>query len=76
MELVVAIGQPGFRVTEADTPGLIHGYACGLDMTRRDLQSSHGKRAARGISARTSRNRRWFRRSCRCRVSCSTAANS
>ena len=38
MELVLAIGAPGFRVSEADAPGLIYGYACGLDMTRRDLQ--------------------------------------
>jgi len=38
MELVVAIGQPGFRVTRADAPALVYGYACGLDMTRRDLQ--------------------------------------
>ena len=38
MELVLAIGAPGFRVSEADAPRLIYGYACGLDMTRRDLQ--------------------------------------
>jgi len=38
MELVVAIGKGGFRVTEADAAELIYGYACGLDMTRRDLQ--------------------------------------
>jgi len=38
MELVVAIGTPGFRVAEADAAALIYGYACGLDMTRRDLQ--------------------------------------
>ena len=38
MELVVAIGTPGFRVKEADAHKLIYGYACGLDMTRRDLQ--------------------------------------
>ncbi len=38
MELVVAIGAPGFRVTEADAERLIYGYAAGLDMTRRDLQ--------------------------------------
>jgi len=38
MELVVAIGAPGFRVAEADAARLIYGYACGLDMTRRDLQ--------------------------------------
>ncbi|TNF62764.1 MAG: FAA hydrolase family protein [Burkholderiales bacterium] len=38
MELVLAIGRPGFRVSEADAHGLIYGYAAGLDMTRRDLQ--------------------------------------
>jgi fumarylpyruvate hydrolase len=38
MELVVALGAPGFRVDEAGAPKLIYGYACGLDMTRRDLQ--------------------------------------
>jgi fumarylpyruvate hydrolase len=38
MELVLAIGAPGFRVAEADAHKLIYGYACGLDMTRRDLQ--------------------------------------
>jgi fumarylpyruvate hydrolase len=38
MELVVAIGKPGFCVSQADAASLIYGYACGLDMTRRDLQ--------------------------------------
>jgi fumarylpyruvate hydrolase len=38
MELVVAIGKPGFRVPVAEAHTLIYGYACGLDMTRRDLQ--------------------------------------
>lgn len=38
MELVLAIGAPGFRVTQADAAALVYGYACGLDMTRRDLQ--------------------------------------
>jgi len=38
MELVVALGVPGFRVAEAEAHKLIYGYACGLDMTRRDLQ--------------------------------------
>jgi fumarylpyruvate hydrolase len=38
MELVVAIGKPGFRVKAEDAHELIYGYACGLDMTRRDLQ--------------------------------------
>ncbi len=46
MELVVAIGAPGFRVAEADAESLIYGYAAGLDMTRRDLQlvaRDHGR---------------------------------
>jgi len=38
MELVLAIGKPGFRVSQADAASLVYGYACGLDMTRRDLQ--------------------------------------
>jgi fumarylpyruvate hydrolase len=38
MELVVVIGKPGLRVAAADAHGLVYGYACGLDMTRRDLQ--------------------------------------
>ena len=38
MELVLAIGAPGFRVAREDAARLIYGYACGLDMTRRDLQ--------------------------------------
>ena len=38
MELVVAIGAAGFRVGENDAAALVFGYACGLDMTRRDLQ--------------------------------------
>ncbi len=38
IELVVAIGQAGFCVAEEDAAALIFGYACGLDMTRRDLQ--------------------------------------
>jgi fumarylpyruvate hydrolase len=38
MELVVVIGDQGFRVSAANAHQLIYGYACGLDMTRRDLQ--------------------------------------
>ena len=38
MELVVAIGKPGFRVSADKAHELIYGYAAGLDMTRRDLQ--------------------------------------
>ena len=39
-ELVVAIGAPAFRIAAADALGAVFGYACGLDMTRRDLQLS------------------------------------
>lgn len=38
MELVLAIGASGFQVSQADADSLVYGYACGLDMTRRDLQ--------------------------------------
>lgn len=38
MELVVAIGQKGFRVKQDKAHEMIYGYAAGLDMTRRDLQ--------------------------------------
>ncbi len=38
MELVVAIGKAGFCVSPETANELIFGYACGLDMTRRDLQ--------------------------------------
>lgn len=38
MELVLVVGSPGFRVPAADAHKIIYGYACGLDMTRRDLQ--------------------------------------
>lgn len=38
MELVVAIGKSAFCITEEKAPEVIYGYACGLDMTRRDLQ--------------------------------------
>jgi fumarylpyruvate hydrolase len=38
MELVLAIGKAGFRVSEANAHELVYGYAAGLDMTRRDLQ--------------------------------------
>jgi fumarylpyruvate hydrolase len=39
VELVVAIGAPGYRVTEQQAQGLVWGYAVGLDLTRRDLQA-------------------------------------
>jgi len=38
MELVVAIEKPAFCVSVEDALEVVFGYACGLDMTRRDLQ--------------------------------------
>jgi fumarylpyruvate hydrolase len=40
MELVVAIGKAGFGIAEAQALDHVFGYACGLDMTRRDLQAA------------------------------------
>ena len=39
LELVVAIGTSGVKVAPERAQALIYGYAVGLDMTRRDLQS-------------------------------------
>jgi fumarylpyruvate hydrolase len=39
IELVVAIGKEGANISKADAASHIFGYAIGLDMTRRDLQS-------------------------------------
>ncbi len=38
MELALVIGRDGFRVSKEEAKGLIYGYCCSLDMTRRDLQ--------------------------------------
>ena len=45
MELVVAIGAPAFRISEADALSVVYGYACGFDMTRRDLQAKAREQA-------------------------------
>lgn len=39
IELVVALGRGGRDVKEAEAHSLVFGYAVGLDMTRRDLQT-------------------------------------
>jgi fumarylpyruvate hydrolase len=39
IELVVAIGKRGVRVTAENANELVFGYATGLDLTRRDLQN-------------------------------------
>jgi fumarylpyruvate hydrolase len=43
VELVVAIGTAGFEVPADDALSVVFGYACGLDMTRRDLQIASRK---------------------------------
>ena len=39
-ELVVAIGGDAFRIGEAEALSVVFGYACGFDLTRRDLQNA------------------------------------
>jgi fumarylpyruvate hydrolase len=43
IELVVAIGQGGSKIKAADAMAHVFGYAVGLDMTRRDLQTEMKK---------------------------------
>ena len=38
IELVVTIGKGGSNISESEALSHVHGYAVGLDMTRRDLQ--------------------------------------
>ena len=38
LELVVVLGATAFRVSADQAKNAVFGYACGLDMTRRDLQ--------------------------------------
>ena len=38
LELVVVLGAAAFRVSTDQAKNAVFGYACGLDMTRRDLQ--------------------------------------
>lgn len=39
-ELVVAIGADAFRIGEAEALSIVFGFACGFDLTRRDLQNA------------------------------------
>jgi fumarylpyruvate hydrolase len=43
MEFVFAIGKGGFRISKENAMSHVFGYACGLDMTRRDLQNDAKK---------------------------------
>ncbi len=43
MEMVVAIGKGGKDISVADARSHVYGYACGLDMTRRDIQNQAKK---------------------------------
>lgn len=40
MELVVALGAAALDIAETDAMGVVFGYACGIDLTRRDLQAA------------------------------------
>ena len=66
MELVVAIGAGGADVAPAAALSLVFGYAAGVDLTRRDLQSAYREKgqpweAAKGFdaSAPISAIKRW-----------------
>ncbi|MEQ9260473.1 MAG: fumarylacetoacetate hydrolase family protein [Roseovarius sp.] len=39
MEFVVAIGRGGSGISQEDSLSHVYGYACGIDLTRRDLQA-------------------------------------
>ena len=39
IELVAALGAPAFELRADQVPAVVFGYACGLDLTRRDLQN-------------------------------------
>ncbi|MEM7467570.1 MAG: fumarylacetoacetate hydrolase family protein [Pseudomonadota bacterium] len=39
VELVVALGDSGFQINPRDALKIVFGYACGIDLTRRDLQN-------------------------------------
>jgi fumarylpyruvate hydrolase len=43
VELVVALGAPGYQVTPEQAAAMVWGYAVGIDMTRRDLQAEAKK---------------------------------
>ncbi|MDP7552109.1 MAG: fumarylacetoacetate hydrolase family protein [Nitrospinaceae bacterium] len=45
VELVVAIGKGGKNISQSDANNHVFGYACGLDMTRRDLQGEMKKKS-------------------------------
>lgn len=66
IELVVAIGKPGRDLAVGEALGVVYGYAVGVDLTRRDLQSAAKDKgqpwdAAKGFddSAPISAIRRW-----------------
>lgn len=40
MEFVVALGSAAFRVSQGSALAHVFGYACGIDLTRRDLQAA------------------------------------
>ena len=40
MEMVAALGADAFEIAKEDSLSVVFGYACGLDLTRRDLQAA------------------------------------
>lgn len=52
VELVVAIGAGGAKLTLADAASLVYGYAVGVDLTRRDLQAEAKKQGRSWATAK------------------------
>ena len=57
MELVIALGANAYFVPADQALRSVYGYACGLDMTRRDLQQAERAKGPLGTSARRSNSR-------------------
>ena len=65
MELVAVIGTSAFRVPAGRALDCIFGYACGLDMTRRDLQAAAKEQRRPWDIAKDFENSAVSARSCR-----------
>jgi fumarylpyruvate hydrolase len=56
MELVIAVGRRVFRSSPDAAADAVYGYACGLDMTRRDLQAAAKEKGAPWDTAKAFEN--------------------
>lgn len=56
VELVVALDKPAFQIEEKEAMNCVYGYAVGLDLTRRDLQSKAKEKSLPWDSAKNFEN--------------------